>query len=733
MSVLNSEVSEQKYKIEHNESAYWVKDLRMLTVPEDAYLLPLAMIALIDMNAFFAQCEQVRLGKKLEDPVVCCQWKSLIAVSYAARKFGITRLDPLNLALQKCPNLVVGHAAVFKKGESFWRYLDGLPDQALHKVSLDPYRRELRKVFRILQSQCDLVEKASVDECYLDLGRLVYNKLIELFPFLSTLDDKDKLPPIPAKFPKELIWKGIFIQSDTEKLQFTELGPTSVSLKDQATICISDWDDICYIIGSQYLFSIRQKVYEELKYTTSGGLATTKTVAKLAAGFIKPDQQTIIRPKAIHTFLKNFELTDVTSMGGMIGQEILRKLVVPPGINSTSFIRNEFTLEQLKQEYPNDHGLATRIYEFCRGTHQQKLKLRTAVKSMMSRKNFLSKYPVNTVGDTYDWIKVFVGDLYGRLVELDDESMNLSLLQSNPGERASISRPRTVAVHWTTSKWEKVSKQTKFPVMRDLVKLRATLEIVYFKLLCQILENNKDSDSDVKYTELSPEDPHLFQLPIPLLANLSVVIGNFVKTTDANLIDSYGQVSKEEELEKDLIAQQFKDLAKQETAPPKEPAFKPPKVTRNSSYLKKVFADFQKETEENKSDYVEQSIEVKPKATFKEDKEYVNKMFQDFQDDRLVHEAITKMTTVNTTESNVKKEQSKRVRSKSASPSLDEDFFKELMQLKRCPQCCISVEDVFEHRDFHVALELSTKLNPSNSNDNKKKRVAKNQARLPFL
>lgn len=731
MSVLRPGTSQQNYKLEQNESIYWMKDLKMLTSPEEAYLLPLAMIALIDMNAFFAQCEQVRLGKKLEDPVVCCQWKSLIAVSYAARKFGITRLDPLNLALQKCPNLVVGHAAVFKKGESFWRYLDGLPDQALHKVSLDPYRRELRKVFRILQSQCDLVEKASVDECYLDLGRLVYNKLTDLFPFLKTLDAKERLPPIPKELPKDLLWEGIFVQSDTETLQFNGTELTSTTGKDQGTIIVNDWDDICYIIGSQYLYSIRQKVFEELKYTTSGGLATTKTVAKLAAGFIKPDQQTIIRPKAIYSFLRNFELTDITSMGGMIGQDILRKLVVPPGVNSTSFIRKEYSLEQLKQEYPNDHGLATRIYEFCRGSHQQRLKLRTAVKSMMSRKNFLSKYPVNTVGDTFDWIKVFVGDLYGRLVELDDESMNLSLLQSNPGERASISRPRTVAVHWTTSKWEKVSKQTKFPVMRDLVKLRATLEVVYFKLLCQILENNKDSDSEVKYTELSPDDPHLFQLPIPLLANLSVVIGNFVKTTDANLIDSYGQSSKEAELEKDLIARQFKEIAQPKQVEPPE-AVKPPKVLRNSSYLKKVFADFEKENEESKSKCPEPSIEVKTRLIFKEDKDYVNKMFKDYQDDRLVHEAMHKITTSKATKSKGKQELIKRVKSRSISPSLEDDFLKELMQLQRCTQCNITVEDVFEHRDFHVALELSTKLNPSNSNERKKKKISQNQAKLPF-
>lgn len=745
MSILNPDTVEQVIRHECSGSSYTFKDLQMLASPEEAYLLPLAVIGLIDMNAFFAQCEQVRLGKGLEDPVVCCQWKSLIAVSYAARKYGISRLDPLGLALKKCPQLVVGHAAVFKKGESFWRYIDGLPSQAIHKVSLDPYRRELRKVFRILQSQCDLVEKASVDECYLDLGRLVYSKLMDLFPCLRDLQAGDKLPPVPSTLPDGLKWEGMLYQTDEESAFFKE-GVSHDNKQTQsrtntppATI-VKDWSDICLILGSQYLFSIRCKVYEELKYTTSGGLGTTKTIAKLAAGFVKPDYQTIVSSKAINAFLSNFELTDVTSMGGMIGKDIVRQLQIPPQTNSISFIRQEFTLEQLKEEFPQDHGLATRVFEFCRGIHQQKLKLRTQVKSMMSRKNFLADCPVKTVGDTYDWIKVFVGDLYGRLIELDDESMNLSLLQSGPNERASISRPRTVAVHYTTSAWEKQSKQTKFPVIRDLVKFRSTLELVYFKLLCQILENNKASDCEVKYLELNPDDPHLYQLPIHLLANLSVVIGNFVITTDKNLIDSYGQTNQGE-TDKDSIKRQFEEVTKRQPNQSEEP--KPKRITRSNSYVKKLFADFEKEQGEQAELKREVSSEPeKPKDQFKEDKEYVNRMFMEYQNDVLFHKAMSGFDQVKPAEKKQAKTKSKvqvsknnessSASSRSRSPETKDAFWKELMQSQRCPTCNVSVDDVFEHRDYHFALELSSKLNNGTTSRVGQKKKSQNQSTLPF-
>ena len=88
---------------------------------------------------------------------------------------------------------------------------------------------------------------------------------------------------------------------------------------------IEDWDDICFIIGSQILLEVRKDIFEELGYTTSAGLARTKQVAKLAAGFKKPDAQTIIRNSAINSFLTNFELTDVTGMGGKLGSRSLIK------------------------------------------------------------------------------------------------------------------------------------------------------------------------------------------------------------------------------------------------------------------------------------------------------------------------------------------------------------------------------------------------------------------------
>lgn len=96
---------------------------------------PLRVIALCDSDAFYAACEQVRLGIDPSRPLVVRQWDALIAVNYPARAFGITRMINWREALKKCPELIVVHVATYKEGDPAPGYWDN-PDTATHKVRL---------------------------------------------------------------------------------------------------------------------------------------------------------------------------------------------------------------------------------------------------------------------------------------------------------------------------------------------------------------------------------------------------------------------------------------------------------------------------------------------------------------------------------------------------------------------------------------------------------------------
>ena len=111
------------------------------------------------------------------------------------------------------------------KRESHWAYVEGLPAINKHKVSLDPYRRESRKILRVIGKSFDLTEKASVDECYIDLGREIYKRLIDLFPQLSrgSRDNPENsyanLPLIPPALPLNLKWEGEIINTEKKNLR----------------------------------------------------------------------------------------------------------------------------------------------------------------------------------------------------------------------------------------------------------------------------------------------------------------------------------------------------------------------------------------------------------------------------------------------------------------------------------------------------------------------------------
>lgn len=401
------------------QSKFTYKNLLDLNDPQKAYASPLAVICHVDVNAFFAQYEQNRLNLGRDDPVVCLQWNSIIAVSYAARKFGISRMDSLQSALQKCPKLVAAHTAVFKKGEPTWKYVDYRPSPANHKVSLDPYRRESRKMMRLFRSFCDLVEKASVDESFMDFGRLVFKRVVRLFPEISNSPEKwkttDKLPSLTQESIQRtgLHWKGFVVPKEDEDEQMSPV--------------IHDWDDIVILIGSNLAWEIREKLVNTLNYTTSAGVGRVKTLAKLASGYKKPNAQTVVRDIAIPEFLANFSLDDFWSMGGKTGELVSSRLLEgriddegEKRSNQIGYIRDTYSLKDLDDKFDHDLGLAQRVYKIVRGELADPITSRIDLKSMTSNKIFRGK-AVNSAKDMFSWFDVFVGELVLRLQDLDEE------------------------------------------------------------------------------------------------------------------------------------------------------------------------------------------------------------------------------------------------------------------------------------------------------------------------
>jgi DNA polymerase-4 len=109
-------------------------------------------IAHVDLDAFFASCEQLEHPEYRGLPVVVGARPGhrgvVAAASYEARRFGIHSAMPISEAYRRCPG------AVFLR-----------PD-------MQKYQRYSRQVFQILATITPVVEAASIDEAYLDVSGL---------------------------------------------------------------------------------------------------------------------------------------------------------------------------------------------------------------------------------------------------------------------------------------------------------------------------------------------------------------------------------------------------------------------------------------------------------------------------------------------------------------------------------------------------------------------------------
>ena len=141
----------------------------------------------IDMDCFYAQVEHNRLGISRDAPLAVVQWEGLIAVNYAARAAGITRHDRATTALQKCPQIRLAHVeyigtdgpadasgAVVRGSqelqESSGEQVIGAPaSRNIGKACLNRYRVVSAAIFKVLGGMCDICEKGSLDEAYLDV------------------------------------------------------------------------------------------------------------------------------------------------------------------------------------------------------------------------------------------------------------------------------------------------------------------------------------------------------------------------------------------------------------------------------------------------------------------------------------------------------------------------------------------------------------------------------------
>ncbi|CEQ42593.1 SPOSA6832_04423 [Sporobolomyces salmonicolor] len=409
---------------------------------------PLRVVAHIDIDAAYAAMEMARLGIPEDQPMAVQQWNGLIAVNYPARRYGITRHETPADAIKKCPELRLVHVQTYKNGETEPGYWDGAKPET-HKVSLDMYRKESRRILAVFSEFCPIVEKASIDESFLDLTLPVRQALLSRFPALrapppdAPLGLDTPLPPpselgattvdweqlgnlVPMsgqKQPKvrklDALGNDVLSSSPSKPVPSTSSNPPPFAEDDATPDTLEPpltWSDLSLSLGAAIVRTTRAAVRDRLGYTCSAGIAPNKMLAKLCSAWRKPDAQTVLRHCAVPAFLKPMPFQKIRNLGGKLGNAVKEAYEV-----ETVEDLLKFSLAELQTKLGNDSGMW--LWEIARGIDFSEVEAKTQVKSMLSSKNFrptISKY-----SEVLHWINILATELHLRLSDAREASPGL--------------------------------------------------------------------------------------------------------------------------------------------------------------------------------------------------------------------------------------------------------------------------------------------------------------------
>ena len=270
----------------------------------------------VDLNSFYPSCEELRLQLLVGKPHAVIMTheeqgritKGVVAsCSYEAKKLGVKSAMPLTAALRACPDLI------------------------LNRVDIPYYAAISEKVMNVLHDCSDILEQTSIDEAFLDCS--------------------DKIHALVAHNDKAI-----------------DVVDSGVGVRHSKINC----DSVCNVSYSHviedFAISIKNKVKLECGLLTSVGVAPTKSIAKIASDFRKPDGLTIVPPAAVPNFLENLEVERISGIG-----TITKKSLKHMGIDTIGQLART-DVQTIVHRFGNKYGI--RMWKIARGLDEEPVRLR---------------------------------------------------------------------------------------------------------------------------------------------------------------------------------------------------------------------------------------------------------------------------------------------------------------------------------------------------------------------
>ncbi|XP_014286764.1 DNA polymerase eta isoform X5 [Halyomorpha halys] len=420
------------------------------------------VISLIDMDCFYCQVE-ARLNPSLKGHPMAViqynQWKGggIIAVNYEARDKGVTRFMRGDDAKKHCPEIILVSVPTVRE-----------------KADLTRYRDAGREVLAILCKFSTCVQRASVDEAYIDLTKAVEERMKLLSQFN------------PEK------WKSTFVvgySTNSSNDEGERKNGLRAWLKD--TESLNNTASLRLAVGALIVEEIRETVLSETGFKCSAGIAHNKILAKLACGLHKPNRQTILPLECVLELYKTLPVKKIKNLGGKLGNNVVEKL----GCQTMSDLL-KFSEKELQAKY--DEKTGSWLYNIARGLDNEPVTARLVAKSIGCCKNFPGRTALIKTKDVHHWISKLAEELSERLLE--DEVMNK--------RRANL---LTVSMHLEINKKDTASSKSVALSSYEVDKIFFVAEQT-LKKVCKVDPSNDNCEdsqgSMVKAVDENRETPN---------------------------------------------------------------------------------------------------------------------------------------------------------------------------------------------------------------------------------
>ncbi|KAJ0004735.1 hypothetical protein NQD34_010949 [Periophthalmus magnuspinnatus] len=362
------------------------------------------VVALVDMDCFYVQVEQ-RLNSALSNkPCVVAQYKTwkgggIIAVSYEARAYGVKRNMWVDDAKKLCPNLEVARV----------RESHGKADLT-QQASVE--------VIEVM-SRFAVIERASIDEAYMDLTSAVQQRLKDMTyqqidPHLLKTTYVQGYPQNASDEPESA--QGLDKEDERSRglVQWLSSFPHTLS-GDQYP------SELQLTLGAVIVEEMRAAVEKDTGFRCSAGIAHNKVLAKLACGLNKPNRQTILPMDSVPELFSSLPISKIRNLGGKLGTSITETL----GIENMGEL-TQFSQAQLGQHFGEKTGQW--LYDLCRGIEFEPVKPRQLPKSIGCSKNFPGKTSLATKQQVQYWLHQLALELEERLTKDRDTNGRVAKL-----------------------------------------------------------------------------------------------------------------------------------------------------------------------------------------------------------------------------------------------------------------------------------------------------------------